>query len=155
MASIRRTGLLGGGLVAGAVLVASGLALGRLVLLPELAPSAAERAAIDVLTPLAARFALGFVLVWVYVGFRPRFGAGRRASILAAISVWSVAAVVVVSLAALRPLLSGLTVGLVVVWMLIELTAASFAGAAVYRRAVAASTRRRGRKLDPVDADAS
>ena len=155
MAGIRRSGIAGGGLVAGAVLAASGFVLGRFILIPELAPNAVDRAAVDVLTPLLARLALGFVVVWVYVGFRPRFGAGRRAAILAAISGWAVSAVVVVSMAALRPLMSGLTVGLVVVWTLIELTAASFAGAAVYRRAVAVNTRRRGRRLDAVDADAT
>lgn len=148
MASIKRRGVVTGGLVAGLVLMLTGAAVGRFVLLPELSGGFPEGHVPDTVTPLALRFLVGFVLVWVYVGFRPRFGAGSRAVLGAVAVVWAIGSATVVSAVALLGVLAPLTTALVVVAMLIELLAAGFAGAAVYRRHAARSTRRRGRTLD-------
>lgn len=146
MASIKRGGVAAGGAAAGVLLVGSGVALARLIGLPDLV-GAVEGHTPDLLTPLILRFGIGFVLVWVYVGFRPRFGAGRRAIVGATAAVWIASASGVVAAAALFPILSPLTVALIVVWSLIELSVACWVGAALYRRHVAAITRKRGRSM--------
>lgn len=146
MASIKRRGVATAGAVAGVVLVAGGMALAYLIGLPGLA-GAIEGHTPDLVTPLVLRFALGFVVVWVYVGFRPRFGSGSRAIAASTASVWLAASSGVVAAAALFPILPPLTVALVVVWSLIELALASVVGAALYRRHVAAVTRKRGRSV--------
>jgi hypothetical protein len=87
------------------------------------------------------------VLVWVYVGFRPRFGAGSRAIAAATGAVWFASSSGLVAAAVLFPILPPLTVALVVVWGLIELTLACITGAALYRRHVARVTRKRGRSV--------
>lgn len=146
MASIKGRGVAVAGVAAGALLVVSGTALARLIGLPDLA-GAVDGHTPDLFTPLLLRFGIGFVLVWVYVGFRPRFGAGSRAIVAATCAVWLAWSSALVAAAALFPILPPLTVALVVVWGLIELTLACMAGAALYRRHVAAVTRRRGRSV--------
>lgn len=146
MASIKRRGVVAGGTAAGVVLMVSGAALATLTGLPGLA-GAVEGHTPDLLTPLLLRFVIGFVLVGVYVGFRPRFGAGSRAISAATCAVWLTSSSAVVTAAALFPVLPPLTVALVVVWGLIELTLACMAGAALYRRHVAAVGRKRGRSV--------
>jgi len=150
MASIKRRGVVTGGLVAGLVLALTGAAVGRFVLLPELSGGFPEGHVPDTVTPLVLRLLVGFVLVWVYVGFRPRFGAGSRAVLGAVAAVWAIGSATLVSAVALLGVLAPLTTALVVVAMLIELLVAGFAGAAVYRRHAARSTRRRGRPLDVI-----
>ena len=144
MASIKRGGVAAAGIVAAIVLIGGALSLSRLLGLSELV-GGFEGHTPDLVAPLATRVFVGFALVWVYVGFRPRFGGGSRAVAGATAVVWVAHSGAVISLAALFPVLSPLTVALIVVWSLIELTVACMAGAAVYRRRVAATTRRRGR----------
>jgi len=146
MASIKRWGVAAAGAVAGGVLVVSGTFLAMLAGLPGVA-GAVEGHTPDLVTPLLLRFGVGFVLVWVYVGFRPRFGVGSRAVVAATTAVWLASSSGVVAAAALFPILPPLTVALVVVWGLIELALACVVGAAIYRRHVAAVTRKRGRSL--------
>jgi len=144
MTSIKRGGVAAAGIVAAIVLVGGALSLSWLIGLPELA-GGSEGHTPDLVAPLATRVVVGFALVWVYVGFRPRFGGGSRAIAGATAVVWVAHSGAVISLAALFPVLPPLTVALIVVWSLIELTVACMAGAAVYRRSVAATTRSRGR----------
>lgn len=148
MASIKRRGVAAAGAAAGAVLVAGGTALAFLVDLPGLA-GAVEGHTPDLVSPLALRFVLGYVVVWVYVGFRPRFGSGSRAIAASTAAVWLASSSGVVAAAALFPILPPLTVALVVVWGLIELVLACAVGATIYRRHVAAVTRKRGRSVTP------
>lgn len=146
MASIKRGGVAAAGVVAAMVLIGGALSLSRLLGLPELA-AGFEGHTPDLVAPLATRVVVGYALVWVYVGFRPRFGGGSRAIAGATAVVWVAHSAAVISLAALFPVLPPLTLALIVVWSLIELTVACMAGAAVYRRHVAAATRRRGRRV--------
>lgn len=147
MAGVSRTGVMAGGLVAGLILLAGGVALGLLIVLPESRPLIAEGFTPNPVLPLLLRLALGFVLVWAYAGFRPRFGVGARSALAASLTLWVAVASGMVSLAAMHPTLPPLTVALVVVWGLIEFVAAGLAGAAVYRRRGAATARRRGRSV--------
>lgn len=151
MASINRSGIVAGGAVAGLILAAGGVVLANFVILPELARVTPEGHSPDLAAPLLSRIGLGFLLVWIYAGFRPRFGAGRRSMIAAAVAIWAVTSAVVISAAALYPILPPLTVALVVVWGLIEFCLASFAGGYLYRRRAAEHTRRRGRGLEAME----
>lgn len=148
MASIKRRGVAAAGAAAGVVLMAGGSVLAYLIDLQGLA-GVVEGHTPDLVTPLALQFVLGVVLVWVYVGFRPRFGGGSRAIAASTVAVWLAAASGVVVTAALFPILPPLTVALVVVWDLIELALACAVGAALYRRHVARVVRRRGRSITP------
>lgn len=146
MASIKPRGVVSGGFVAGILLVAGGVVLAWLVDLPAIVGGIEGHTA-DLVTPLVVRVGVGFALVWVYVGFRPRFGAGNRAIAGATAVVWVGHSAAVLSIAALFPILSPLTVALIIVWSLIELSVACVAGSAAYRRHVAATARKRGRRV--------
>ena len=147
MAGISRTGLTAGGLVAGVVLLATGAVFGSLVVLPEAAARFGDSYTPSPAVPLLSRLALGFVIVWVYAGFRPRYGVGSRSVLAAGVATWVAWAFAVVSVAAIAPIASPLTVALIVVWGLIEIVAASYAGGAVYRSRAAARVRRKGRSV--------
>lgn len=151
MAGINRTGVMAGGLTAGLILVCSGIALGLFVVLPEARPLIADGYSPSPALPLLARLGLGFLLVWAYAGLRPRYGAGLRSVLAAALMLWMAVAAGVVSLAAMFPTLSPLATALVVVWGLIECVGAGMAGGAVYRRLAAARARKRGKSVgEPV-----
>ena len=148
MASIKRWGLVTGGSVAGLLLGMMGALIGRLVLLPGLPGGVPNVRAPEPTVPLLLHVAVGFVLVWVYVGFRPRFGGGRRAVLGAVAAVWTVAAAAVVSLVALLGVMEPPRTALLVVALLVELLIAGFAGAEVYRRHAARQIHRRARSID-------
>lgn len=147
MAGINSTGVMAGGLVAGVILVLSGIALGLFVVLPEAAPLIADGYSPNPAVPLLARLGLGFLLVWSYAGLRPRYGVGSRSTVAAALTLWAAGAVGLVSMAAMFPTLSTLATALVVVWGLIETVAAGLAGAVVYRHRATARARRSGRSV--------
>ena len=77
-------------------------------------------------------FLMGIVLVWIYAGIRPRFGAGAKTAIIAAVTLW-----VVVGLFNAQLVVVGMvTVGENVVpaiWGLVELAIAAVAGAWLYQ----------------------
>lgn len=148
MASIRRLGVVTGGVAAGVVLAVSGVVLGWILGLAGAGSGLVEGNSPGLAIPLLLRLATGFVVVWIYVGFRPRFGAGRRAVVGAALATWAATALTLVTAATLFPILPPLTTALVVVWSVIELTVATWTGAAVYRRHAASSARKRGRTID-------
>lgn len=147
MAGISRTGLTAGGLVAGIVLLATGTVFGSLVVLPEAAANFGDAYSPSLAVPLLSRLALGFVIVWVYAGLRPRYGVGSRSVLAAGLAIWVAWAFAIVSTAAIAPIANSLTIALVVVWGLIEIVAAAFAGGSVYRNRAAARVRRKGRSV--------
>ena len=77
-------------------------------------------------------FILGIVLVWVYAGFRPRFGAGAKTAVIAGVTLW----VVTMLLNAQLIVIGMTTIGENVVpaiWSLVEISVAAVAGAWLYR----------------------
>lgn len=91
-------------------------------------PSAAELAVGAVLT-----VCYGIILMWIYAAIRPRFGAGPRTAIIAALTFWAVAYLLF--------LLSVWANGFVtlefalvsIAWGFFEAPVAALAGAALYR----------------------
>ena len=84
---------------------------------------------------LVGGFALGLILVWLYAAIRPRFGAGPKTAIIAAIVLWFLAYFwpsLGMGLMGFMPM-KLLSVG--VVWGLAEVIIAALAGGAVYKEA--------------------
>jgi hypothetical protein len=84
---------------------------------------------------LIGGFVLGLILVWLYAAIRPRFGAGPRTAIIAAVILWFLAYFwpsLGTGLMGFIPM-KLLSVG--VAWGLVEVLIAALAGAAVYKEA--------------------
>jgi hypothetical protein len=82
-----------GGLAAGAICLLSGFTLGYFVLGPEYAKALTSRFASPpgagaFATVLAMRLGFGFLAAFLYVGFRPRFGAGKRTALIAGTTLY-------------------------------------------------------------------
>ena|SRR5688572_26129485 len=77
-------------------------------------------------------FVLGIVLIFLYAGLRPRFGAGARTAVIAALTIW-----IVSFMGALADEVIGLTpaklLGVAGIWGLVETIVAAIAGAWVYK----------------------
>ena len=80
-------------------------------------------------------FALGIVVIFLYAGLRPRFGAGVKTAVIAALIVW-----VVAMMGGISDVVIGLTpANLIVIagaWTLVETIVAAVAGAWVYKESV-------------------
>lgn len=81
---------------------------------------------------LAMTFVLGIIMVFLYAGLRPRFGAGAKTAVIAGVVVWLVAMMAAVADAVLGILPANLLI-LTGVWALVEMVVASIAGAWLYR----------------------
>ena len=80
-------------------------------------------------------FVLGIVLIFLYAGLRPRFGAGVKTAVIAAIIIW-----IVGMMGALSDVVIGLApanlVAFAGAWSLVETIVAAVAGAWVYKENV-------------------
>ena len=128
-----------GGLLAGLVMTVSEYILNTYV-------TAAETSAImqrlglpqigtsQIIGFVVLTFVLGIVLIWLYAAMRPRFGAGVKTAIIAAVAVW-----VLAMLSAVGDTIVGVTTAdaLIVpgIWSLVETIVAAIVGAWVYREA--------------------
>jgi hypothetical protein len=134
--NMARVGL--GGLLAGLVINLSEFVLNAIVLEAEMT-AALERLNLPpiggqaIAVFLAMGFALGIAAVWLYAAIRPRYGAGVGTALCAGATVWF--------FAYLYPSIGYAVVGMfpvgmtavAVVWGLVELLAATVAGAWLYR----------------------
>jgi uncharacterized membrane protein len=81
---------------------------------------------------VAMTFLLGIILVFVYAGLRPRFGASAKTAVIAALVVW-----VVGFMPAFADVVLGLTpanlLAIAGVWSLVEIIVAAVAGAWLYK----------------------
>jgi len=78
-------------------------------------------------------FVLGLLLVWFYAAIRPRFGAGPRTAIIAAIVFWFLAYFWPSLGTGLMGFVPMKLLSVAVVWGLAEVIIAALAGAAVYK----------------------
>jgi uncharacterized membrane protein len=126
-----------GGLVAGLIINISEYVL-NIYVIAEQSAAIMERMGLQqpgmhqIMVFVALTFVLGIVLVFLYAGLRPRFGAGVGTAVIAAIAVWllmsfSVASDVVIGLAPANLAL------LVAAWTLVETVVASVVGAWLYK----------------------
>lgn len=130
--------LLLGGLAAGLLLLATGIALGHGVLGPEYVRAfASHRAhpvdAVTVLENTALRLAYGFLAVFLYAAIRPRFGPGPRTAALAALFLWLAAFLPRQLLLAEFGILDGRRLALGLSWSAAEVVLAALLGASIYR----------------------
>jgi hypothetical protein len=81
---------------------------------------------------VAMTFVQGIVLIFLYAGLRPRFGAGVKTAVIAALIMW-----IVFMMGAVADVVIGLTPANLVVfagaWSLVETIIAAVAGAWVYK----------------------
>jgi hypothetical protein len=126
-----------GGLLAGLIINISEFILNLYVVADEsnaimerlgLPPVGTNQIAIFV----AMTFVLGIVIVSLYAGLRPRFGAGAKTAVIAALIVW-----IVGMMGALSDVVIGLApanlIALTGAWSLVETIVAAVAGAWVYK----------------------
>ncbi len=77
-------------------------------------------------------FVVGIVLIWLYAAMRPRFGAGIKTAIIAAVALW-----VIAMISAASDVIVGITTAdsLIVpgIWTLVETIVAAIAGGWVYQ----------------------
>jgi len=141
------TRVLLGGLAAGLVLLASGIALGHGVLGHDYIRAFASHRAHPVSTATvientAVRLAYGFLVAFLYAALRPRFGAGPRTAVVAALFVWVAAYVPRFLELHEFGILNGWRLGVSVPWSLAEVLLASLLAGSIYReRAPGGSTR--------------
>ena len=134
-----------GGLAAGILLLASGVALGHGVLGPEYVRAfASHRAhpvsAATVIENTAVRLAYGFLVAFLYASLRPRFGPGPRTALLTAIFVWVAAFVPRYLELHEFGILEGWRLGVSVPWGLAELVLAALLAGWIYRERPATTT---------------
>jgi len=127
-----------GGLAAGLLLLATGVALGHGLLGADYVRAfASHRAhpvnAVTVLENTALRLAYGFVLVFLYAAIRPRFGAGPRTALVAALVLWVAAFLPRQLLLSEFGILEGGRLALSLTWSLAEVLLAALLGASLYR----------------------
>lgn len=127
-----------GGLLAGLLVLASGVTLGHAVLGEEYVRAfAAHRAEpagpAVILKNTAVRLLLGFGGVFLYAAFRPRFGPGPRTAVLAAGTLWVLAYLPPLLTLADFGILRGSWLPISAAWTLAEITLGTLAGAWVYR----------------------
>lgn len=127
-----------GGLVAGVLVLASGVLLGHGVLGEEYvrafsAHRATPAGAAVIAKNTAIRLGIGFVAVFLYAAMRPRFGPGPRTALIAAVTVWLVAYLPYTATLVDFGILTGWRTPVSLAWTLAEISIGSLAGAAIYR----------------------
>jgi hypothetical protein len=78
-------------------------------------------------------FGVGLMLVWLYAAIRPRFGAGVKTAVLAALAVWGLAYLYPTLFLMVTRLFPTQLLVLHTVWRLLEAAIAGVAGAWVYK----------------------
>lgn len=122
MGTINTGRVIGGGLLAGLVMNAIDFIVNAVILAQPWADAAKARG-IDMAATqgtsavgwIIVDFALGLLLVWLYAGIRPRYGAGPKTAVLASLAVWAIVHIVFASYAFMGflpvSLVAGATIG--------------------------------------------
>ncbi|HSL22373.1 MAG TPA: hypothetical protein VK886_12625 [Vicinamibacterales bacterium] len=83
-------------------------------------------------------FVLGIASVWLYAAIRPRFGAGPRTALTAAVAAWLLAYLYPTVGAVVMGLFPAQMSAIALIWGLVEVVVATVAGAYVYQEPAAA-----------------
>jgi hypothetical protein len=78
-------------------------------------------------------FVLGITAVWIYAAIRPRFGAGPKTAVYAALATWSIGYFVADATPALMGMFPLPITGMLLVVGLFEIVIATMAGAYFYK----------------------
>ena len=126
-----------GGLLAGLVMNISETVL-NLYVIGDASAAALQRLGLEfpgthqIFIFIAMTFLLGIITIFVYAGLRPRFGAGAKTAVIAALVVWLTS-----MLPAFGDVVIGMTpANLLVIagaWSLVEMIVAAIAGAWLYK----------------------
>ena len=126
-----------GGLVAGLIINISETVL-NLYVVAEESSAIMERMGLppigthQIVWFIALTFLLGIVLIFLYAGLRPRFGAGVKTAVIAAVAVWIVAV-----MGPIADTILGITPPNLLVlagaWSLVETVVAAIVGAWLYQ----------------------
>jgi hypothetical protein len=135
-----------GGLIAGGVLLAGTLGLGRIIasyiVMANFAYVSPGNVPVSRLVWfVAGHFVIGLGLVWLYAAMRPRFGAGPMTAVRAGVAAWLIAIAVPawfqLLLGTARPAIAGGTMLSMTVVSGVLFTFATLAGAWAYRESPA------------------
>ncbi len=129
-----------GGLVAGLIINVSGMLLAHFVLGQEYIEAfkskmPPESQTIMFVKHVTLRFWFGLLAVFIYAGFRPRFGPGPRTAIIAGGTVFLAAGIVMLLSLNNLGLLTGPRLWIAGAWTLGEAVIATLVGAMLYREA--------------------
>lgn len=142
MGNINITRVLLGGLLAGLVICVGEYILSELILGGQWAEVLAEAGRGELGSAQIAAFAIvallyGIALIWIYAAIRPRFGPGPKTAVVAGLTMWVVAWLLV---SAYMIVIGVYPAGLMIaatVWGLFELLIAAVAGAWLYQESEA------------------
>ncbi len=84
-------------------------------------------------------FVMGIVMMWVYAGMRPRFGAGPKTAVIAGLTVWFIGWFLAFGTTAVQGLFPTGLVVTTLVWGIFEAPIATVAGAWLYKEGGAAA----------------
>lgn len=125
-----------GGLAAGVSVNISGFCLAHFVLGPEYIERFKARFPLtpaSMLEHLSLRFLIAFVAVFIYVGFRPRFGPGPRTAAMAGLVTWLLSGLIMTMTLHNLGVLTGWRLGVAVPWSIAETCLATMTGAWIYQ----------------------
>ena len=143
MGNINITRVLLGGLLAGLVICFGEFILGWVILGGQWAEVLAEAGMGEFGGGQEASFLIvailyGIALIWIYAAIRPRFGPGPKTAVVAGLTIWVVAWLLVCALViVIGAYPAGLLIA-AIVWGLFELPIAAVAGAWLYQESDAA-----------------
>jgi hypothetical protein len=137
MGKINATRVILGGLLAGLIINLSEFVLNSYVIADEMT-ALTQRLNLPAVGTnqiaifLQLTFVLGIIMIFMYAGLRPRFGAGAKTAVIAAVTLWLVG----MFPATVDTIMGVTTANLLVVvaiWSLVEMIVAGIAGAWVYK----------------------
>lgn len=143
MGNINITRVLLGGLLAGLVICFGEFILGWVILGGQWAEILAEAGMGEIGGGQEASFAIvailyGIALIWIYAAIRPRFGPGPKTAVVAGLTLWVAAWLLVCAYVIVIDVFpTGLLIA-AIVWGLFELPIAALAGAWLYQESDAA-----------------
>jgi len=143
MGNINITRVLLGGLLAGLVICFGEFILGWVILGGQWAEVLAEAGMGEFGGGQEASFLIvailyGIALIWIYAAIRPRFGPGPKTAVVAGLTLWVVAWLLVCTYVIVIGVFpAGLLIA-AIVWGLFELPIAAVAGACLYQESDAA-----------------
>ena len=143
MGNINITRVLLGGLLAGLVICFGEFILGWVILGGQWAEVLAEAGMGEFGGGQEASFLIvavlyGIALIWIYAAIRPRFGPGPKTAVVAGLTLWVVAWLLVCAYVIVIGVFPARLLIATIVWGLFELPIAAVAGAWLYQESDAA-----------------
>jgi len=138
MGNINCTRVLLGGLLAGLVLNIGEFILNGIILAEQWSALFAEFGigqlhAGQLASSVILTFLFGIALIWMYATIRPRFGPGPKTAVIAGLTLWSTAWLLMSAMLFTVEMFSMELAVITIIWGLFEVPIAAVAGAWLYR----------------------